>query len=226
MSNHRPLDHQSDLLASTGVKQNWGGPSAGAPGPNPDTASHRVLQPYPNAGALTDLPVGKIVCVVAPHSAHRILLDLAAMLACRGPLSVLDGGNRFDAYRLARSLRQRTVTITPLLDRISLARAFTCYQMEALLAAATLPALPTLVLDLLATFYDESVSLAERCWLLERCMGHLRTLSQRAPVAVSAYPASPDQPERLELLGILFEAADQVWEMDLPAPPVEPLRLF
>lgn len=177
-------------------------------------------------GSVPDLPVGKVICVIAPHAAHGILLDLAARLACHGPLCVLDGGNRFNAYRLARALRRQTTEITPALARISLARAFTCYQMEALLAQAALPALPTLALDLLATFYDESVAFDERRWLLGRCAGHLRRLSRRAPVAVSAYPAGGDQAGQQELLDLLCETADQVWEMGSPVPPAEPARLF
>jgi hypothetical protein len=44
---------------------------------------------------------------------------------------------------------------------VRLSRAFTCYQMLALLAETPAGGPPTLVLDLLDTFYDESVPLHE-----------------------------------------------------------------
>ena len=36
----------------------------------------------------------------------RLLLDLAASLAQRGPLTVLDGGNCFNIYTVAQALRR------------------------------------------------------------------------------------------------------------------------
>ena len=41
---------------------------------------------------------GDLVLVIAPQAGGQIMLDLIAHLACRGPLRILDGGNRFDAY--------------------------------------------------------------------------------------------------------------------------------
>ena len=48
-------------------------------------------------------------------------------LAERGPVRVLDGGNQFNAYLIARQLHGRP----DLLDRISISRMFTCYQVLA-----------------------------------------------------------------------------------------------
>lgn len=175
---------------------------------------------------LPDLRSGIIVLFLGPHAAQSVMLELAAGLARRGPLRVVDGGNHFNAYRLARSLRRQVVEIDPALERVSLARAFTCYQMEALLAASAVESVPTLALDLLATFYDESVPLRERHRLLERAVRHLRRLSQAAPVAVSAQPASPEQPERAGLLAMLRDAAGMAWEIEPPAPPSLPPTLF
>jgi len=161
------------------------------------------------------------------------MVELAAGLARRGTMRVLDGGNLFNAYLVARALRRQTVNIPAALERIFLARAFTCYQMEALLAASPAQPVPTLVLDLPATFYDESVRLPERQRLLARAVRHLRRLSSQAPVAVSARPApaaaqagSVGLAERAGLLDILIEAVDRVWEADLPAAPDLPPRLF
>src|SRR4030065_337535 len=61
------------------------------------------------------------------------LMGLAARLAQRAPLRVLDGGNCFNAYIVALALRQQTTDVTAALERIRVSRAFTCYQMVTLL---------------------------------------------------------------------------------------------
>jgi hypothetical protein len=187
--------------------------------------------------AQLNLPTGNIVLVVGPHAAQEVMLELAGGLVHRGRVRVLDGGNQFNAYLLARSLRRRSAELFSLLERVSLARAFTCYQMETMLAEIRGPGAPTLVMDLLGTFVDENVPLVERRRLLVHCVEHLYRLSRQAPLAVSARPAGyvsresrgyPGQPapgaEREELLGMLREAADQVWETGMPEPPHTPTQ--
>jgi len=179
---------------------------------------------------LPDLYSRKMVVILGPHAAQDAMIELAAGLARRGPLRVMDGGNQFNAYRLARTLRRRTVEIHAALDRVSLSRAFTCYQMETMLATSPAQPSPVLVFDLLATFYDENVSMPERRRLLSQGVRHLRRLSRLAPIAVGARPAlaaARDAPERVQLLEILQESADQVWEQTAPGLPAPPqLRLF
>ena len=71
------------------------------------------------------------------------MLELAARLALTGELRVLDGGNRFNVYPVARIIRRYSPELTAALARIRLARAFTCYQAAAMLAempAETAPA--------------------------------------------------------------------------------------
>jgi hypothetical protein len=46
----------------------------------------------------------------------------------------MDGGNRFDAHQIARYIRRQSSQLDAILGRIAIARAFTCYQMAALLA--------------------------------------------------------------------------------------------
>jgi len=137
-----------------------------------------------------------LLVILGPYAAAQAMLTLAAHLARSGPLQVLDGGNRFNAYIVARQLRRLSTfdkasnspDLRSCLDRIRVARAFTCYQMAALIdqacpgsswphqdeASAKLSSPPTLVIDLLDTFYDESAPLAERRRLAEHCMQRLR----------------------------------------------------
>ncbi len=163
---------------------------------------------------------GQPALVLGPHAAQTLMLDLAARLAVGGPVRVLDCGNRFNVYPVARAIRSRTDGLQAALQRIHLARAFTCYQVLALLEEAPDEVTPTLVLDFLATFYDEDVKLPETQRLLRRCLLQLRRLSQAAPLIVSAQPPKPVvYDERIGLFESLQAAARVLWEADLALPP-------
>lgn len=155
------------------------------------------------------LPVaGQLHLLVAPRRAASELIGaLAARLALSGSVRVLDGGNCFDAYAVARAVRRQTAQLDAVLGNVLVARAFTCFQMAALLGETPSSNAPVLALDLLGTFGDENVPAYERLWLLDECLGHLRRLAQSAPVLMSASPASPFLPP-------LEQAADQVWRLE------------
>ena len=138
---------------------------------------------------LPSLRPGALTVVQAPQAAAEVFSALAARLALRGPLTVLDGGNRFQPYRVARLLRERTAQVSAAAGRLFVRRAFTCYQMTALLEATLALPQPYLVLDLLACFHDEQVPPGEAARLLDLCLRQLRRLGARAPVAVSLSPA-------------------------------------
>jgi hypothetical protein len=152
--------------------------------------------------------------VVAPHAARGHLLDLAARLALRGNVRILDAGNQCNVYPIAQRLRRSTSDVNAALQRIRVQRAFTCYQVAALLAESRPEAAPTLVLDLLATFYDQDVKLADATQLLVGCLARLRYLAESGPVLVSARPPSPACAERGPLLELLRAAAAQRWEAE------------
>lgn len=163
---------------------------------------------------------GRILLVTAPITALEPLFEMAARLALQGPLFVVDGGNTFQGYPLARALRRRVDDPTPILARITLSRVFTCYQMEALLCGASLAApeagsRPILVLDLLATFYDQGVRIADRRRLLALCLQRLCALSRSAPVIVWARQRSVIPAEAVNFLdavrAAVHAAAGQVW---------------
>jgi len=150
---------------------------------------------------------------------HAMLLELAASLALRGPLLVLDGGNHFNGYILSKAIRREGAAVIPVLQRIQVARAFTCYQMAAMLSDLPVSTTPLLVLDLLSTFHDESVPLHDRTRLLASCLPELKRLCSAAPVLVSARPGEP------ELAELLAKSADEIWHIEQPAtPPI--LTLF
>jgi hypothetical protein len=168
----------------------------------------------------------RLIAVLAPHAAREHMLALTARLARRGSLQVLDAGNRFNAYEAAHFLREQgTAGFHEALERTRVARAFTPYQVLALLEATFSGPLPTLVLDLLNTFYDESLPHAERRRLLVRCTAHLQRLSRRAIVVVSVRPPPPPQPDPQGLLEIVQEAADETLFFEELRPPKQ-LTLF
>lgn len=136
----------------------------------------------------------------------ELVIAFIAQLALQGAVRLVDGGNRFAAYPLARSLRRHTPHLEEALSRITIARAFTCYQLVSLLAQTTPTAVPTLALDLLATFTDESVDVAESRRLLRLVIQRLHRLRPYVPVVVSL--RQPPQPERAVLVTMLTEAAD------------------
>ena len=178
-------------------------------------------------------------------------------------LHILDGGNRFDLHAIARGIAGGmavagtggpgsnasasagisdpgyregpggSVQVEAILQRISVARAFTCYQMEALLAAAAeaastpsaglaplpaagVPAAPVLAPGLLTTFADENVRRGERLRVLQRCLQDLRRLARGAPVLVSTTPL-PAGVDTAGFLSRLEAAADQVWRFEAQA---------
>jgi hypothetical protein len=166
----------------------------------PGTLLQRSSSPFP------------LLVLIGPHAASQAMLGFAARLAIRAPLRVLDGGNRFNARVVASILRNLNAPdLYAALEHIRIARAFTCYQMLALLEETPPSLHPTLVIDLLDTFYDESAPLGERRRLAEGCLVHLKELSRQAPVAVSVRPPPPSQPDPTGLLEIVQQAADSLW---------------
>ena len=145
---------------------------------------------------LPDLAAGQIGLVIGPRAERLIMLELSAHLALRGSVRMLDGGNSYNALYVARFLRRETVRLDESLNRIMVARAFTCYQVITLLEETAVSPHPTLVLDLLSTFYDESVTVPEAYRLLQLVVGHLHRLRHCAPVVVSLRPSPIHQPDR------------------------------
>lgn len=158
----------------------------------------------------------QLLLVMGEHAASHWMLELAARLAMQGQVRVLDGGNRFNAYPVAQSIRRQHFDPRVALSRIRLSRAFTCYQVHALLTEWPAMPFPTLVFDLLATFYDESVQLAESQRLLRKVLGHLEQLSKMAPVVVGTRLPATICAERMVLFEMLkFQAGDLRVELQL-----------
>ena len=206
----------------------------------------------------------KWALVVGPRSINATILTVIARLGEHGAVRVLDGGNRFNAYIVARAARGRP----DVLNRITVSRAFTCYQVLSLLEstpavqAPTVPAplVPTgcsasvktadslktttgthdslwphrlVLLDMLNTFYDESVQIGERKRLLRACIVHLKRLAEAAegslwlPRLVTIHPPAVASQAAVDLLSMLQASAtvETIFLQPEAAAP-EPLKLF
>jgi hypothetical protein len=173
---------------------------------------------------LPALKTGKLIVLYAPHAAREESALLAAELALRGALTVLDGGNRFGPYRVAQLLRRKTVEVQSVSMRLFIRRAFTCYEMNSLLADTPMLQQPCLILDLLNTFHDDHVPTREACRLLNSCLGQIQRLQLSAPVVVTLAP--PLAEARAFLVGRVCEQADEVFTLEAPVPQVAQPVLF
>lgn len=172
----------------------------------------------------TTVASGELGLVVGPRAERLHMLELSALLAQRGAVRVLDGGNSYNALYVARYIRRNTVQLAATLNRITVARAFTCYQMVTLLQETAVSPAPTLVLDLLATFGDESIDLGEGVRLLRLAIIQLQRLCRRAPVVVSLQPLR--QPERAVLTELVLNAATHHFVRETPETAVAQPSLF
>ena len=135
-------------------------------------------------------PRGKLYCLHGSRLVFRIALSAAAQILLRGiPVALVDGTNRFDPYFIAEFARRVASRGGPpasaLLDRIYVSRAFTCYQMEAVITEK-LPAFirragvpVAVVFGPLDTFYDEQAPFFEVQAGVERMIAALHELRAR-----------------------------------------------
>ncbi len=174
--------------------------------------------------ALPELSHHQPALVLIYEPPEPLLPVLIAHLSLHQGMWVLDAGNCFPAYAIARHVRRLTPDLGAALARIQVRRAFTCYQVLAALEQFSVEAGALLVLDLLASFYDQSVPLGERQRLLVRSVAHLKRLSRQVPLGVIIFTRG-GQPETRLWLKIVERAADEVWRFSCQQP-ASPLRLF
>ena len=142
---------------------------------------------------------GKLAGILGPGACRLALRALARPLLSGEPVVAVDGGNRFDPYEVARAERALGGSGREALSRILVSRAFTCHQMEALLARRLPEALArsharvALVLGLPETFADEDVPYAEACRVFQACLSALRRLSRGGTHVVVTGEGAPPQ---------------------------------
>jgi hypothetical protein len=137
-------------------------------------------------------PPGKLAAIFGPGASRLAQRALAAPLLAGEAVVAVDGGNRFDPYEVGREERALGGSGRSALSRLLVSRAFTCHQMEALLARRLPAALArsrariALVLGLPEAFADEDVPYVEACRVFRGCLSALRRLSREGTRVVLA----------------------------------------
>lgn len=169
-------------------------------------------------------PPGKLLCLHGDQSVFRLSMYAASHALLRGaPIALVDGTNRFDAYFIAEFARTVTsqrltkerVTPEQLLRNMFIARAFTCYQMEATITER-LPlflkrtgAPIAIIFGLLDTFYDEQAPLFEVKASVQRVIAALRRLKEdNISVLLASQERTLESKERNALFPRLAAAMD------------------
>lgn len=185
--------------------------------------------PFPAADPLMldTLMQARVALFWGSSTPTRALLTALTAMAARGhTVRVYDGGNRFDGYYVARLARRLAPDPRPTLKRIHISRAFTCFQLAELIENTATTPQPLFLLDLLSTFYDESVPLRDTERLLTTTITHLKRLSAHGPVIVGAREPRTLVQERWILLDRLQIAADSAWMLRHPPEETPQPRLF
>lgn len=168
------------------------------------------------------LNLNQLVVLALPRSMAKDTLSIVCDLALKDSLRVVDGGNLFNVLLLNRLIRHKTNNVIAVLNRIYISRAFTCFQVEAMLHDLQTYHSPVIVLDLLHMFYDESIDDQQSRHLFANCVAHLRRISGSSPVLVSIAPP-PKTDSRPFLASMLLEAASHIWQWEAsPAPRQQP----
>ncbi len=167
-------------------------------------------------------PPGKLYGVHGDSSVFRLSLVAAGHALVQGvPVTLVDGSNRFDLYGLAEFARRTAggrCTPEELLRNIFVSRAFTCYQMEAVITDR-LPAFVrakqspvVLIFGLLDTFYDEQASLWDVQSGVQRMTQALQCLKEEGvSILVASMDVGPVPPARRNLLPAVMKGMDRVF---------------
>jgi hypothetical protein len=144
------------------------------------------------------------------------ITELFAQLALRGPFYAIAGGEWLPTYSLVHAVRRRTPAVHQVLDRVRLARPFTCYQLLDLLTDIRPERDPILLLDLLHHFHNSDIQLDVRRRVLDQCCSRLERLSLSRTLLV--FVQSLDTDEYRSFFPILARAADEILQAAEPDP--------
>ena len=167
------------------------------------------------------LRTGKLFVVLGPDAACHESMSLIAELGLRGPVTILDGGNRYKPNKVAVMLGRKVLDVTEPANRLFSRRAFTCHEMKTLLWSTPSLHQPYIILDLMNTFQDDHVPIHEARRLLDSCITQIQRLQCSAPVVVTLAP--PLVEERAFLIDTVCDKADQVFTFeDIEADATQP----
>lgn len=176
---------------------------------------------------------GELWLLVAPFRIQEIELKLIPILALRGPVHIIIGGQAlrpssgqgYDVDGILRSLRKLTPHAERMRKRIRQRRAPTAFQMRALLKETPAARNPLIVLNFLVHYFDEDEAFWKSRYLLEDSLAELQRLSRLAPVVVTVRSPKAGEGRYAQILDRLREGSDKVIEF-ARAPALKQPRLF
>lgn len=155
-------------------------------------------------------------------SSDRMVFDLTHIL-CVNAVSALDrdvvwvdGGNCVDPYELGRICRRFGLDRTEVLDSISVARAFTAYQLVSLIderledEVLRTEAGTIIVSCLPDMFQDKEMKWSESYQLIKRCVEKLHDLSRRGAAMLVTNYGLMKILQRKSLKSLLYGTADDI----------------
>ena len=151
------------------------------------------------------LPPGYWSLHILPPNNSKSVPFVGATFAEYSPLIVLDCGRQYSVSVLAHATYGREEIADPL----DIQRGFSCSETARLLQEIPAGKTPILILDLLSTFYDESIHINTRKPHFISVLFHLRRLSRGAGLAVIV-PPPPASFEANFLFSRLADAASRV----------------
>jgi hypothetical protein len=165
--------------------------------------------------ALTLPAQDRLVAILGPRALNLEVLKAVAAISLKGEVRVVDAGNRFDAYLVARQVRRMTVAVNPCLERIRLVRPFTCYQFMTALEELAHACSPLIIIEIANLFLDEDVKDADSRRLFEKGMRFLQRYSRESHVVVTQ-TTGRQKVERTWLEEMIRDYADSVFEYQVP----------
>ncbi len=153
------------------------------------------------------------------------LTELFAQFALRGPFYAIAGGEWLPTYSLVHVIRRRTPAVRQVLNRVRLARPFTCYQLLDLLTDIRPERDPIIVLDFLHHFHNSDIQLDVRQRILDQCCRRLERLSLSRTLLV--FVQSLDTDEYRAFYPLVAQAADEILQAAEPEaePALQPIML-
>ena len=158
---------------------------------------------------------------------NQVLSHLVAELSVSGYIRIIDGGNTIKPYEIARLIRKKTHRLKEALNQVQISRIFTAYQMVELLRVQQSNQEDALIiLDMLATFWDDSLTTPEAQRLLSICLTYLQAAKLTSPVLVSLKTPASQQPTRAKFVDLICESANSVIGLEENVKSATQLSLF
>lgn len=173
----------------------------------------------------TDMTKKRGLALLLTHDrARQSKTDLIATLILHGPLFLVSGDEWLPSFVLPRMIREQTMDIKAVTNRLYTVRASTCYRLYDSLANIPSKGEPLLVMDFLHTFYDADIPLRTRLFRLRECCRELKRLAFYRPVIVMTQEREGEDYEKF--LPALSSITDKTFTLEPEREQIKQAILF